>query len=103
MHEGGARMNNIVLFPRRQIVIQVTRAWVHPPGEPLNRERSLVVVLAEPDGGEICVWSGHDWREAIEAAEVWRQDYSGSRVVVSCDPDDDDDPDDPGDGERMAA
>jgi hypothetical protein len=97
-------MNNIVLFPRRrQIVIQVTRAWVHPPGEPLNRVRSLVVVLADSDGGEICVWSGQDWREANEAAEMWRQDYPGSRVVVSSDSDDDDDPHDPDDGERMAA
>ncbi|EAQ34467.1 hypothetical protein NB311A_12017 [Nitrobacter sp. Nb-311A] len=95
-------MTDIIAFPRhRQTIIQVMRAWVHPPGQPLNREWSLVVVLIEPDGGEVCVWSGQDWREAVEAAEIWCGDYPGSRVVVSYDPDDDDDPDD--DGERMAA
>ncbi len=93
-------MTNIIAFPRyRQTLVQVMRAWVHPPGEPLNREWCLVVVLTEPDGGEACVWSGQGWQEAIQAAEVWHGDYPGSRIVVSYDPDDDD----PDDGERIAA
>lgn len=95
-------MSNIIRLPdRRQTIIEVTRAWVHPPDEPDRAEYCFVVVLLEPDGSEICVWSGDVWTEAINVAELWREDYPNGHIVISCDPDDD--PDGPDDGERLAA
>lgn len=97
-------MSDIVQLPNlRQITIEVARAWVHPPDEPDRGEQRFVVVLLEPNGSEICVWSGDVWADALDAANLWREDYPNGRVVISCDPNGGDDDPDPDDGERLAA